>query len=181
MNISEFAVKKPVSTMMAYLALVLLGGLCYTMIPQELYPPISFPQLTVITNYPNAAPEEVENLVTKVIEEAVSTVKGAKSIRSISREGSSVIMVEFTWDTKLDFASLGMREKIDLVKERLPREADEPIVLKFNPFQRPMMVLSVTGNYSPEDLLKFCQRILKDKLEKVKGVASASLSGGRNG
>lgn len=179
MNLSEFAVKKPVSTMMAYLGLVLIGMICYTMIPQELYPPISFPQLTVVTNYPNAAPEEIENLVTKVIEEAVATVKGAKSLRSISREGSSVVMVEFTWDTKLDFASLGMREKIDLVKERLPRDADEPIVLKFNPFQRPMIVLSVTGNYPPEDLLKFCERILKDKLEKVKGVASASLSGGR--
>ncbi|MDP8263513.1 MAG: efflux RND transporter permease subunit [Candidatus Ancaeobacter aquaticus] len=179
MNLAEFAVKKPVSTMMAYLGLFLLGLLTYTMIPQDLYPPITFPQLTVVTNYPNAAPEEVENLVTKVIEEAVSTVKGVKNIRSVSREGTSMVLVEFTWGTKLDFASLAMREKIDLVKSRLPRDANEPIVLKFNPFARPMMVLSVTGNYSPEDLLKVSEKILKDKLEKVKGVASAGLSGGR--
>ncbi len=164
---------------MIYLGLTLLGFLSVGNLPQELFPPVTFPQLTVATSYPNAAPEEVENLVTKVLEEAVSTVKGLKSLKSYSREGNSLVIAEFSWGTNIDLASLGMREKIDLVKERLPREADEPTVLKFNPFERPMMVLSVTGDMPSEDLLKACKKILKEKLEKVKGVASATISGGR--
>lgn len=165
--------------MMIYLGLTLMGILSAFNLPQELFPPVTFPQLTVVTSYPNAAPEEVENLATKIIEEAVSTVKGLKTLKSFSREGTSLVIAEFSWGTNIDLASLGMREKIDLVKERLPREAEEPIVLKFNPFARPMMVLSVTGDIPSEDLLKVCKKILKEKLEKVKGVASAAISGGR--
>ncbi len=179
MSLSSFAVKKPVSTMMIYLGVALMGLISLAHLPQELFPPVSFPQLTVVTSYPNAAPEEVENLVTKVLEEAVSTVKGIKTLKSYSREGTSLLIAEFSWGTDIDMASLGMREKIDLVKERLPREAEEPTVLKFNPFARPMMVLSVTGNIPPEDLLKACKKIIKERLEKVKGVASATISGGR--
>ena len=165
--------------MMIYLGLTLLGVISLMNLPQELFPPVTFPQLTVVTSYPNAAPEEVENLCTKVLEEAVSTVKGLKTLKSFSREGTSLVIAEFSWGTNIDLASLGMREKIDLIKERLPREAEEPIVLKFNPFARPMMVLSVTGDIPSEDLLKACKKILKEKLEKVKGVASATISGGR--
>ncbi len=179
MSLGSFAVKKPVSTMMIYLGVTLLGIISVISLPQELFPPVTFPQLTVVTSYPNAAPEEVENLVTKTLEEAVSTVKGLKTIKSYSREGVSMVIAEFSWGTNIDMASLGMREKIDLVKERLPREAEEPVVLKFNPFARPMMVLSVTGDVPSEELLKICKKVLKEKLEKVKGVASATVSGGR--
>ncbi len=179
MSLGSFAVKKPVTTMMIYLGIALMGIISVWNLPQELFPPVTFPQLTVVTTYPNAAPEEVENLVSKIIEEAVSTVKGLKTLKSYSREGTSLVIAEFAWGTNIDLASLGMREKIDLVKERLPREAEEPTVLKFNPFARPMMVLSVTGDIPAEDLLKVCKKILKDKLEKVKGVASATISGGR--
>ena len=107
---------------MIYLGITLLGLISIFNLPQELFPPVTFPQLTVVTTYPNAAPEEVENLVTKTIEEAVSTVKGLKTLKSYSREGVSLVIGEFSWGMNIDMASLGMREKIDLVVMGIKRK-----------------------------------------------------------
>ncbi|MDD5496696.1 MAG: efflux RND transporter permease subunit, partial [Candidatus Omnitrophica bacterium] len=150
------------------------------LLPQELFPQIVYPQLTVVTPYENAAPEEIETLITKPIEEAVGTVAGVKRISSISKEGLSLVIAEFGWNQNINFASLGMREKIDLIKERLPREAEEPTVLPFNPFDRPILLLSVTSSTSraPMSLREIVRRMIKDEIEKVEGVASANISGG---
>lgn len=177
-GLPKFAVSKPVTTMMFYLGVLLLGMICVKRLPQELFPPITYPVLSVVTNYPNAAPEEIESLVTKLIEEAIGTAKGIKRISSQSREGVSIITVEFNWGTNMDFAALGLREKIDLVKEQLPRDSEEPLVLKFNPYEKPIMVFSVTGSWPQQDLLRYAKKVMKDKLEKLEGVASASISGG---
>ena len=147
MSIAEFSVRKPVTIMMIFFGMVFLGMVCVAKLPQELLPEISYPQLTVVTSYANAAPEEVETLITKVIEESIATVRNLTRIHSSSKEGISLVTAEFTWDTNMDFAALAMREKIDLIKERLPRDADEPIVKKINPLAKPMMLLSITGNY----------------------------------
>ena len=150
------------------------------LLPQELFPQITYPQLTVVTPYANAAPEEIETLITKPIEEAVGTVAGVKRINSISKEGLSLVIAEFGWSQNINFAALGMREKIDLIKERLPRDAEEPIVLPYNPFDRPILILSVTSSSSrsPLSLRDLTRRMIKDELEKVEGVASATISGG---
>lgn len=178
MSLPSFSVRRPVTVTMIFLGVVLLGVISLIRLPQELFPTITYPQLTVVTNYPNAAPEEVETLITKLIEEAVGTVKNARRIISTSREGTSVIIVEFNWGTDMNFAALGMREKIDLIKERLPREAEEPIVMKFNPFAKPVMTLSISGERSLNELYEISKRYIKDKLEKVQGVASCAISGG---
>ena len=157
---------------------VLFGFISLARLPQELFPPITYPQLTVVTVYANAAPEEIETLITKPVEEAVGTVSGLKRIRSISKEGVSLVMAEFGWSQNMDFAALRVREKIDLVKERLPRESGEPLVMKYNPFELPVMALSVTGKRSPVAIREIARRVIKDELEKVEGVASASISGG---
>lgn len=181
MNLPEFSVRRPVTTMMIYVGIILLGFICVSRLPQELFPEISYPQLTVVTSYANAAPEEIENLITKLIEESISTVRNIKRIRSSSREGLSMVTAEFSWDTNMDFAALGMREKIDLIKQRLPKDSEEPIVKKLNPFAQPMMILSVTSDrYEQDELLKITRKFIKDKLEKIEGVASAGISGGRD-
>ncbi len=178
MNLAEFSVQKKVTVVMCTFGMILLGCIAFTRLPQELFPPISFPQITIITNYANAAPEEIETLITKPIEEAVGSVAGLKRIESFSREGRSQVMVSFSWGQDVDFAALAVREKIDLVKERLPKEADDPVVLKFDPLARPIMILSVAGqNVTPIQLKLFSEKIFKDNLEKVEGVASASISG----
>ncbi|MFC1623703.1 efflux RND transporter permease subunit [Candidatus Omnitrophota bacterium] len=178
MRLSEFSVDRPVTISMFFLGVLMLGLISLTRLPRELFPSITYPQLTVITAYENAAPEEVETLITKIIEETVGTVSNLKRISSISKEGVSIVTAEFGWGVDMDFASLGVREKIDLIKERLPLGSTDPIVMKFNPFELPIMTLSVTGDKTPSELLRLSRKFIKDELEKVEGVAYSNISGG---
>ncbi len=178
MGLPDFSTKKPVTTVMIFCGVLLFGLISLSKLPQELFPPIKYPQLTVFTGYANAAPEEVETLLTRPIEEAVGTVSGLKAIKSISKEGVSLVIAEFDWDQNMDFASLRTREKVDLVKARLPRDATEPLVVPFNPFELPIMTISVTGDRSPLKLRQIATNIVKEELEKIDGVASASVEGG---
>ena len=178
MSLPSFSVRRPVTIIMCYLGIILLGTIAWTKLPQELFPPITYPQLSVISRYENAAPEEVESLITKIIEEAVGTAQNSRRVSSTSREGLSIVTVEFNWGTNMDVASLNVREKIDLVKERLPRDAKEPVVVKYNPFELPVMILSVSGDAPPNELLEISRKVIKDEIEKLDGVASANISGG---
>ncbi|MFA5144364.1 MAG: efflux RND transporter permease subunit [Candidatus Omnitrophota bacterium] len=181
MNLAKFSIERPVTLIMIIAGLLIFGVVSLGLLPQELFPQIVYPQLTVVTPYENAAPEEIETLITKPIEEAIGTVAGVKRINSISKEGLSLVIAEFGWNQNINFAALGMREKIDLIKERLPREAEEPIVLPFNPFDKPILILSVTSSKedrSPVNLRELTRRMIKDEIEKVEGVASAMISGG---
>ncbi|MDD5137015.1 MAG: efflux RND transporter permease subunit, partial [Candidatus Omnitrophica bacterium] len=181
MNLAKFAIERPVTLIMIITGVLIFGTVSLDLLPQELFPQIVYPQLTVVTPYENAAPEEIETLITKPIEEAIGTVAGVKRINSISKEGLSLVIAEFGWSQNINFAALGMREKIDLIKERLPREAEEPIVLPFNPFDKPILILSITSSKedrSPVNLRELTRKMIKDEIEKVEGVASASISGG---
>ncbi|OQA41178.1 MAG: Cobalt-zinc-cadmium resistance protein CzcA [Candidatus Omnitrophica bacterium ADurb.Bin314] len=181
MSLPEFSIKKKVTVYMFTAGLILLGILAFKKLPQELFPPITFPQITIVTDYSNAAPEEIETLITRVIEEAIGSVAGLKRIESVSREGRSTIIASFNWGQDIDFAALAVREKVDLIKERLPKEAEDPVVLKFDPLSRPILMLSVTGAEMPPVRLKMlAEKMLKDRLEKVEGVASVAISGGVN-
>lgn len=121
-----------------------------------------------LDNYLNQCPSEH---VEKIIEESIATVKHLKVIQSYSREGVSMVIAEFDWGTNMNFASLNLREKIDLVKERLPREAEEPLVLRYNPFAKPILIYSMVakGNpknpktYSLSDIFTIAKTRLKDK------------------
>ena len=178
MNLPDLSIRKPVTVAMVFIGIILLGVISWQRLPQELFPPITFPEISIVTHYLNAAPEEIETIITSPIEEAVGSVSGLKRVTSISREGTSVVTVAFHWGINIDFAALAVREKVDLVKELLPHEASDPLVVKFNPLERPIMILSVTGNLSPFELRELSRRVLKDGLEKIEGVASASISGG---
>jgi len=178
MKIAELCVSRPVTTIMFYIGLMLFGVISLFNLPQELFPPISYPNLSVITPYENAAPEEIETLVTKPVEEAVGSVSGVRRVTSTSKEGLSIVIAEFDWNQNMDFAALGIREKIDLIKERLPRECEEPVVMKFNPFDLPVMTLSISGPYPPAELRDISEYIIKDEIEKINGVAAATVTGG---
>lgn len=178
MKLPNFSISRPVTTIMVILGVVLFGFISLRKLPQELFPPITYPKLTVVTSYENAAPEEVESLITRVVEEAAGTVSGVRRITSTSKEGLSLVIAEFGWNQDMDFAALGVREKIDLIKERLPRDAEEPVVIKFNPFELPVMTLSLTGEEDMVRLRHIAEKRIKDELEKIDGVASASVSGG---
>ncbi len=179
MALPNFSVRRPVTTVMVFLGILLLGFISWSRLPQELYPPITYPQLTVVTFYKDAAPEEMEILITKPVEEAVGTVSGVRRISSISKEETSLVIAEFAWGTDMDFAGLGVREKIDLIKETLPRGSEDPIVMKFNPFELPVAVLNITAEgISAGDLMYTTRKIIKNELEKADGVASVNIAGG---
>src|SRR3989338_2308792 len=179
MKFIRFAVERPVTTMMAYCALVLVGTITLFMLPWELFPTINYPELLVVTRYGSAAPEEIENIITKLIEEQAGTVPNIRKIRSISREGISVVILEFNWGADMGRAQLDVREKVDLVKERLPVESEKPGVQRHNPFAQPMMILSVSGNLPLLDLTRLSNDVIKKRLQKVEGIASALVSGGQ--
>jgi HAE1 family hydrophobic/amphiphilic exporter-1 len=179
MSLPKFSIQRPVTVYMFFAAVILFGFISVRMLSQELFPPVTYPKLSVITNYANAAPEEIEQLITKPIEEAVGSTPGLRSVNSVSREGMSLVIAEFGWEQNMDFAALSVREKIDLVKARLPRDAEEPTVIKFNPFEMPAVTLSVSSDRrSPVQLKRFADRYIKTEMEKISGVASASISGG---
>ncbi|MCK5240950.1 efflux RND transporter permease subunit [bacterium] len=178
MRFIQFSVKRRVTVSMFVGLMCLLGIIAWQQLPQEFMPSLEFSQLLVLTAYQNASSQEVETLITKVIEEACGTVKGIRRIHSVSKESISIVTVEFRWGTDMDFASLNLREKIDLVKAKLPREAKEPRIERFNPLTMPVAVISLSGDRSPQDLLKIAKRPVSELLEKVPGVAAVMLTGG---
>ncbi|MBK7363072.1 MAG: efflux RND transporter permease subunit [Micavibrio sp.] len=179
MSLPEISIRRPVTTLMVYLGVFLFGVISLNLLSQELFPPISYPQLSIVTPYLNAAPEEIETLITKPIEETVDDIDGIRKVTSTCKEGLSLVITEFGWNQNMDFASLAVREKIDLIKERLPRDAQEPVVIKFNPFELPAMSVSVSSSErTPVQLRELARKWFKDEIEKINGVASASISGG---
>ena len=151
MKLIEFSVNRKITISMLYALAFLLGFIAWNKLPREFMPNLEFPQLMVITNYENASSQEVENLATKVVEEACGTVKGVRRIHSVSKEGISMVTVEFVWGTNMDFASLNLREKVDLAKPKLPRDCGEPQIERFNPFALPVVIISLTGDRPPQD------------------------------
>lgn len=184
MNIFRLPVQRPVTTAMIFVGVCLLGFISWSRIPQELFPAMEYPQITIVTKYEGAGPEEAEKLISKIVEETAGTVKNIKRVSSVSKEGTSIVTCEFHWGTNMDLATMDVREKIDLIKESLPRDSREPVVLKYNPMQVEAMILSVSlksGEPDPwkmADLRHFCKKNLKDELERLDGVAKVEIRGG---
>lgn len=182
MSIASLAVKRPVTIAMITLAVLLFGMVALGRLPVTLLPDLSYPTLTIRTDYTGAAPAEVEQLVTKPIEEAIGTVKGVQRVESISRAGQSDVMLEFVWGTNMDMASLEVREKLDLVE--LPLELEPPLILRFNPALDPIFRLALKHQSEAPDVAQlkqlrtFADEDLKRQLESVDGVASVRMGGG---
>ena len=130
--------------MILMITLVIFGLLSYKRLPINLLPDISYPTLTVRAEYPGAAPSEIENLISKPIEDAVSVISNVVRVSSRSRPDVSEVVIEFAWKTNMDFASMDVREKLDLVD--LPDDAERPVLLRFDPSLDPIMRLSLYGD-----------------------------------
>lgn len=172
----ETAVRRRVTVIMLTLAVMAFGLVGYRRLPLELFPDITYPSLTVQTEFPDTAPPEVENLVTKPVEEAVGVLRGLQAIHSVSRPGVSEVTLEFDWGTNMDTMSMEVREKLD--RRLLPEEARDPVVLRFDPALDPIVRLSLSGPGELTELRRFAERQVKQDLETIKGVASAQIKGG---
>lgn len=182
-TLSSFSTDRPVAILMVFLAAVVFGALSYQRLPITLMPELSYPTMTVRTEYPGAAPEEVENDISRPIEENLGVIGGLTRLSSVSRAGVSDVVLEFTWDTDMSEAIQDTLEKLDLVF--LPPEAERPLILRFDPSLDPVLELSVSGrgqHFEGEDGLRAMRRIaelqIKRALEPVKGVAAVRLRGG---
>jgi HAE1 family hydrophobic/amphiphilic exporter-1 len=164
---------------MCVLIVLVLGGVSLSKIPVDLMPNISFPIAIVSTEYSGVAPQEVETIVTKNIENAIATVNNIKSVQSTSSEGRSIVIAEFNSGTDMDFATLQMREKVDMIKDYLPDDIGSPLVMKIDPNMLPIVSISVTNGTDETLLKKFSEDQVKPRLERLAGVASVGITGGK--
>src|SRR6186713_336900 len=189
MGLVDFAIRRRVTIAMATVAITLLGMISLSRLKVNLLPDLSYPTLTIRTELPGAAPTEIENLISRPVEEAAGVVRNVRSVRSVSRSGQSDVIIEFTWGTDMDFAGIEVRERLDLLW--LPTEATRPLLLRFDPSSEPVMRVafvdetvssSRNGAGSHEDRLKFLRRFaddrIKPEIESVEGSAAVKVSGG---
>jgi len=179
MSLSHIAIRRPITTFMVFLAILVLGGFSLTRIAIDLYPDITFPVIMVMTNYEGAAPLEVEKMVTEPLEKMVSTVNNIEKVNSVSSDGSSFITVSFDWGTDMDEAANDVRENISLVKGGLPEGAEDPLIFKFDPSLMPLMVLSLSGDQDLVQLRHLADEDIRYELEQIEGVASVEVTGGK--
>lgn len=172
----EVSVKRRVTIFMIALAVVAFGIVGLSRLPLNLLPDISYPSLTVQTEFPNAAPGEVENLITEPVEEAVGVLQGLKEVHSVSRAGRSEVTLEFNWGTDIDTLAMDIREKLDRLV--LPDEADQPIVLRYDPALDPVMRIALSGDSKLTMLRYLGEERVKEAFEKIEGVAAAQVKGG---
>jgi len=189
-KVIDLSIRRRVTVAMFTIAVLLFGFVSFTRLKINLLPELSYPTMTIRTEYEGAAPAEIENLITKPVEEIVGVVKNVQKISSVSRSGQSDVILEFTWGTNMDYAILEVREKMDAME--LPLEAKKPIILRFDPSLDPIMrfglyrqsgedaqeTIEVFDEERLRDLRRFADEQIKKELESALGVAAVRVSGG---
>ena len=173
MKLPEFSVKKKVTTSMMAAILVVLGAISFTRLGLDFFPDLEFPTVSVITAYSGASSTDIENVLTRPLEQVVSSVNRVKKVTSQTSEGVSVISIEFEWGTNLDFAAQDVRDQIGLSKQYLPEAAAEPLVMKFSFSQFPVIFYGITSDIPAMKLQTVIEDEVAPKLERIDGVASA--------
>ncbi len=181
MSVPRFAIQRPVMMAMISCIIVLLGAISLTRLPVDLLPDISQPTVSVRVNYTGVGPLEMEELITRPLEQQLSAVSGLEQMNSNSSEGNSNIQMNFTWGHDLNEAMDDIRTRIDRVRNRLPEDADPPVIQKFDPNTAPIMGLgleSTDGNLDRVELRELAENVLSPRLERVGGVAAVTVNGG---
>ncbi|MFS8501071.1 MAG: efflux RND transporter permease subunit [Caldicoprobacter sp.] len=180
MNIAGLSIRRPVTTVMVVLIVFILGFVSLSRLNVDLLPSINLPVMVVSVQYSGAGPEEVENIVTRNIESVLATVSNLESMRSISSEGSLLVILQFTQGTDMDVAALEVREKLDMIRGVLPDGVSDPIVLKLDPNMLPIMSFAVSQEgKTDQELQVWVEDVLKPRIERIEGVASVSILGAK--
>jgi HAE1 family hydrophobic/amphiphilic exporter-1 len=158
--------------------IVLLGAISLSKLPVDLMPEFTQPTISINTNYPNVGPLEIEELITRPIEQSVSAVAGITRVDSNSREGGSNVRLNFNWGTNLDAAADDVRSRLDRVRGRLPEEADPPTIFKADSNAQAIMQVGVEGDFDPVTLRELAENDLSPRLERAPGVAAVTINGG---
>ncbi|UCH83639.1 MAG: efflux RND transporter permease subunit [Candidatus Latescibacterota bacterium] len=176
----KLVIQRPIAIAMLFLALMLIGVLSFRRIPVDLLPSITYPRLTVITTYEDIPAEDLERLVTQRLEEVVTALSGVRRVISRTREGISIITVEYEWGTQMDFANLHLREAVDRVafRDDFPEDAERPVILRWDPLSRPISILTLKGGDRIESMTEFATEVVKPALQQVEGISQAEVVGG---
>jgi HAE1 family hydrophobic/amphiphilic exporter-1 len=185
-SLIDFAIERRVTIVMFTVAIALFGFVSLSRLKLNLLPDLSYPTITIRTELPGAAPLEVETLLSRPVEEAVSIIRNVREVRSVARAGQSDVTLEFLWGTDMDIAGIDVREKLDLLQ--LPLEAKRPLLLRFDPASEPVLRLALLDESAPagsaesierlKSLRRFAEDRLKPDLESVQGSAAVKVSGG---
>ncbi len=174
MKIVEFSLKRRVTVSMVVVVIVILGYITFGMLGLDMLPDLDFPYISVVTTYSGVSSEDIEQNITRRIEQWVSTVSNVKLVKSISQEGQSIIMIEFEWGTNLDFAAQDVRDTIALYENFLPKNAQKPLVFKFNFSSMPVVAYGITADgMDLKKLKEYIDNEVSTRLERIEGVASA--------
>ena len=178
MKLSRFSVERPVFTTMVMCIVMILGGVALSRLPIDLMPDVTYPVLSVVTEYSNAGPEEVEDLITKPIEQAIAAVPGVEAVSSTSSEGTSVVRISFIWGTDLDSAANDIRDRLERTFSSLPDGANRPTLRKFDLAQFPILILGVTSKLDPIEVRRIIDEQINYRFERIPGVAAVDSWGG---
>ena len=173
-------IRRPVLTTVVYVIIILVGLFSLWRLPIDLMPEITNPVITVITNYGNAGPQEMEELITRPLESSLAGIQGIEEISSTSSEGVSRIRVQFVWGTNLDEAVNDIRDRIDRTLNRLPEDVDRPFIRKFDVSSFPIMMLGVSSDLEPIEVRQLIDDQVQYRLERSSGVASVDIRGGES-
>jgi HAE1 family hydrophobic/amphiphilic exporter-1 len=178
-SLPAISVKRPIGVAMLSIAICILGLISVRRLPVDLLPEVDFPRITIVTNYEGVGPQEIENLLTRPIERAVSTIDGVTALEGESAEGLSRVQLQFDWGVDLDSAVNDVRSQLDRIRDELPEDATQPVVLKFDISATPIATLGLSGAGDPRRLRYLADEILTRRLERIHGVASVRVNGGR--
>ncbi len=179
MWISDVSIRRPVFATMVIASLVVLGLLSFGRLGVDLFPKIEFPYVSVTTTLPGASPDTIETEITDVIEEEVNSVSGIRQMRSVSAEGVSQVVLEFELSEDADVKAQDVRDRVASILSNLPEESDAPIVEKLDPDAAPILSLLIAGDAPVRELTVFADEVVKERLQRIRGVGSISIVGGR--
>ncbi|HEY5928492.1 MAG TPA: efflux RND transporter permease subunit [Kofleriaceae bacterium] len=179
MSLPSLSVKRPIGVAVISIAICILGGIAVTRLPVDLLPEVDFPRISIVTTYEGVGPQEMENLLTRPIERAVSTIDGVTALEGESAEGLSRVQMQFEWGIDLDSAVNDVRSALDRIRDQLPEDAGQPVVLKFDISATPIATLGLSGAGDPRRLRYLADEILTRRLERIYGIASVQVNGGR--
>jgi len=171
--------RNPVARFMISIGIILLGIIAFSNLAIDLFPDISYPVVSVVTEYPGASPEDIEISITRLIEKRVSRIQNVRYVSSSSREGISIVTIEFYWGTNLDTASIDVQQSLSQIQNLLPEDAKTPVIYKFDPSQIAVIVLAISGPMDEYKLRELAEDFIAPRLESLSGVASANVFGGK--
>lgn len=179
MDLAKLSISRPTFVTCIIILMLAVGFISMKRLGVDLFPDISFPVVSVSTTYPGAGPEEIETLVSKPVEDEISTISGLKRLTSTNQEGISIVVAEFNSDTDVKFAEQQIRDRVSAARKKMPNDVDLPVVRRIDPSDLPVLTLSVNANLPPAKLFDLANEMIKPRLEQVSKVGLVEVLGGR--